>query len=700
MTQLLQRPEPPADVVAPSPKRTPDAPLSRKFRPDIEGVRAFAVLSVVLYHAHLGVRGGYIGVDVFFVISGFLITRQLTRMVGVTGLKALPGFYSRRIKRLLPASAVVVVSTIVAARIWAPPTQVHAITVDGLFTTFYGLNYRLAIEGTQYLHQGDAVSPLQHFWSLGVEEQFYVVWPILIITVGFTHRRIRGPLLAVALLALTALSFHWSIVMTAGNSSWAYFSLQTRAWELATGALVAISADRLARMPARLAGLLGWVGLIVMIASAFWISDATAYPGSAAAVPVGAAALIIAAGCGARRGIERVFSEPVLQCFGRLSYSLYLWHWPMLIIAPMALGHPLTVVNRCTVVVLAIIAALLSFFIVEEPGRRIAMGTLQWLFGGVVISGAIICVGALVLMNLPSVQGHGAAVTLASGTTQSAPKFLDTVKQYVSSAMATTAAPSNLTPNPEHAAGDTPDASKNGCHLDFLVITQAACEFGDTTATRTAVLFGDSHMEQWEPAFGAAGKQEHWKIVNWTKSACPAANLTVISPSLNRDYAECNTWRTQTIARIVALKPAIIFVGESENTKGDHKFTPQEWTNATLQTLNTLRDETHAKIVFMGDTPVPRVTTSDCVSAHIDDVRPCTTDLSHDYTYPDRHKAMQPAITGAGYPYIDPQPWLCSATGCPPIIGNYLVYRDESHVSKEYVEFLEPLIAPLLSSAR
>jgi hypothetical protein len=169
---------------------------------------------------------------------------------------------------------------------------------------------------------------------------------------------------------------------------------------------------------------------------------------------------------------------------------------------------------------------------------------------------------------------------------------------------------------------------------------------------------------------------------------------------MNRDYTECDTWRSATIARIVALKPAMIFVGESENTKGIHKFTPAEWTNATLDTLNTLRAQTKAKIVFMGDTPTPRSTVSDCVSAHLNDVRPCVTDLAHAHTYPDRHKAMRPAITAAGYPYVDPQPWLCSSSGCPPIIGNYLVYRDATHVSREYVQFLTPLIATLFGTPR
>jgi hypothetical protein len=178
MTDVLDRLATPASdsdgPVATGPRRSrsrgePVKP--RKFRPDIEGMRAIAVVSVVLYHAGLGVRGGFVGVDVFFVISGYLITRQLLGSVGMGGIRSLPTFYSRRIKRLLPASATVVIVTVLAARIWASPLQARSIATDGIWTAFYGLNYHLAIDGTQYLHQDDAVSPLQHFWSLGVPDR-------------------------------------------------------------------------------------------------------------------------------------------------------------------------------------------------------------------------------------------------------------------------------------------------------------------------------------------------------------------------------------------------------------------------------------------------------------------------------------------------------------------------------------------------
>jgi len=273
------------------------------------------------------------------------------------------------------------------------------------------------------------------------------------------------------------------------------------------------------------------------------------------------------------------------------------------------------------------------------------------------------------------------------------------VKAGVTSGLAVTAAPRNLVPQPEHAGGDTPAASGNGCHLDFLEMSQGACVFGDPKASRTVVLFGDSHAEQWEPAFDRAGKQLHWKVVNWTKSACPAAQLTVVMPLLNRPYTECDQWRSATVQRIAALKPNLIVAGESENAKGVQPITAKSWTDATLTTLQALRAIPGARVVFMGDNPVPRQHVPECVAAHLDDVRPCQTDVPHAYTYPDRHLAVNSAVRKAGYPVVDPQPWVCAPKGCPPIIGNVLLYRDASHLSVEYVEYLTPLIAAVLTGS-
>ena len=708
MTQVLTGP--PLVVQKPQQTPTPLPRTPRKFRPDIEGLRAVSVVLVVLYHAHLGVRGGFVGVDVFFVISGFLITSQLLNATskGQGGIRGLPGFYARRIKRLLPASAAVVIATVVAARIWGPPIQAPSVARDGLYTTFYGLNYRLAIEGTQYQHAGDAVSPLQHFWSLAVEEQFYVGWPLLIIIVFAIGRRWSRPLLAMSLIGVIAVSYHWSMTITTKNAPWAYFSLQTRAWELALGALVAVTAGLCARMPSFLAEIGAFSGLVAIVSSAFILSDATQYPGSLAAIPVVGATAVIACGAGARRRTERFLGESLMQCLGRISYSWYLWHWPMLILAPSVVGHALGWPDRIIVVWLSMLAAIASYFFIEDPSRRIQMPSIRWIGSGAVISATVVAIGLAVLANPPQLVGKGQAVTLASGaitttssgTSSTNTAFLDEVHSALESAMSVTAAPSNLTPNPAHAGGDTPAASRNGCHLDYLTMQQGPCVFGDPAGTHTAVLFGDSHVEQWEPAFAKAGTQLHWKIVNWTKSGCPAAELSVFVPDLNRPYNECDTWRTQTMARIAALHPDLIVVGESENAKGNHKFTPDEWSGATVKTLQALRaGNPTARITFMGDNPVPTQVVPTCVAAHINDVRGCQTDIAHAFTYPDRHRAVEPAVTKAGFEYVDPKTWICAKAGCPPIVGNILVNRDASHISVEYAEYLSPLIAPLLRTS-
>jgi peptidoglycan/LPS O-acetylase OafA/YrhL len=709
MTEVLTAPRLiPSKTTRPTP--SDPQPRPRKFRPDIEGLRAVSVILVVLYHAHLGVRGGFVGVDVFFVISGFLITGQLLKSVGTDGLRALPVFYSRRIKRLLPASVAVVIATVIATRIWVSALEVRGVATDGVFTSFYGLNYRLAAEGTQYLHATDSVSPLQHFWSLAVEEQFYVGWPLLIIAILALARWWRTPVLTVALVGLIALSYYWSITITGKNAPWAYFSLQTRAWELALGALVAVGATTLARLPRLLAEFGAAAGLIAVGASAFLLSDATQYPGSLAALPVGGAALVIACGVGSRRRIERFLGESAMQCIGRISYSWYLWHWPMLIIAPSVVGHALTWQGRVIVVWLSMFAAIASYFFVEDPGRRWQLQPVRWIGAGAAMSAAVVAVAFVVIANPPSVMGKGNAVTLASGTITTGTgteatnaantAFLNEVTNAVQAGLATSAAPSNLTPNPAHAGSDTPDPSKDGCHLDFLPIDQGPCVYGDPNGTHTIVLFGDSHIEQWQPAFAKAGTELHWKVVNWTKSACPAAELTVIAPTLNRPYTECDTWRQQTIDRIGALNPDVIVVGESENAKGVKAITPADWTSSTIRTLDALKAKTTSRITFLGDNPVPQQLVPACVAAHLSDVRPCQTDAAHQYTYPDRHRAVEPAVTKAGYAYLDPRTWVCAPGGCPPIIGNILVNRDATHISREYVEYLTPLIAPLLDPGR
>jgi peptidoglycan/LPS O-acetylase OafA/YrhL len=671
-------------------------PDQDKFRPDIEGMRAFAVLTVVLYHANVAhVTGGYIGVDVFFVISGFLITRLLMESIGKHGVRALPTFYTRRIRRLLPASMTVVVATLVAARLWAPPLSVKSISVDGIFTTFYGLNYRLAVEGTQYLNQGNTPSPLQHYWSLGVEEQFYLCWPVLIALVAFLGGRYRKALLAVLLAGVVALSFDLSLTVTRHDAPWAYFSLSTRAWELALGALVAVASTRLAAMPAWLASTGAWLALATVIASAFLFNDSTPYPGSAAALPVVAAAVLIACGCRQRRSIDTMLRVRPLQYLGRVSYSWYLWHWPMLVIVPMIVGHALNWPERVGVVLLSLAVATASFLVIEHPARSLALPNAQWFAGGAALSAVSVVVALVILGNLPSMTGRGRPVQLVQSDNAST-QVTRQMEQAVKAGLDTMVAPSNLDPPPALAHNDVPQSSNDGCHASYLQINQGPCVYGDPTGRYTVVLFGDSHMQQWLPAFASAGSYAHWRVVSWTKSACPPAELTVFNPILKRNYTECNTWRALTIRRIAALKPAVVVVTGSEN-EFTGSMPSAEFARATVATLLDLQRTSGAKVVYLEDTPYPGYSVPGCVVEHLGDVKSCDFPMDRAYTYPARHRATAQAVASAStLKIVDPSEWICANGSCPAVVGNLLVYRDQSHISVEFSRWLTPMVVAFL----
>jgi len=302
-----------------------------------------------------------------------------------------------------------------------------------------------------------------------------------------------------------------------------------------------------------------------------------------------------------------------------------------------------------------------------------------------------------VILNPPALTGSGAAVSLAQPDAAT-PAALREVQAAITAGVATKAAPRNLTPEPANAAKDLPPSSSDGCHADFLVVDQGSCVFGDPAGHQVAVLFGDSHMEQWLPAFDVAGKRAHWKIVNWTKAACPPAQLSVFAPTLNRQYTECDTWRSRTIARIVSLKPDLVVVGQSENVASS-SVPPSTYASATVQTLNQLKTRTQTRVEFVQDLPVPNFDAPTCIADHLSDVSRCTFALDKAFRYPDRHQAMIAVLRQAGIPVLDPAPWLCTSQRCPAVVGNLLVYRNDTHVTASFSRWLTPMVAPLLTGA-
>jgi len=347
------------------------------FRPDIEGMRAIAVGLVLLFHGYgKPFTGGFVGVDVFFVISGFLITSLLLHEQINAGRISIWRFYARRVRRILPASTLTVLATIFAAYHLLGFISGNEFADDAKWTAVFAANIHFALIGTDYLGSQLPPSPLQHMWSLGVEEQFYLVWPslflLLAVIVRVTRRRNVFGVLTTSLLVVIGASLAWSVIQTSSNGTWAYFSPLTRAWELALGALIAVIGPAVSRVSTtwvyQVTALLGLAGIV---ASALTLRSSMPYPGWAVAFPVVSTALLIWAGCGnAQTIVGRALSVRPMQWLGARSYSLYLWHWPILMIAAQYAGHDLSLWQNSGLLLAAIVASAVTFRLVENPVRN------------------------------------------------------------------------------------------------------------------------------------------------------------------------------------------------------------------------------------------------------------------------------------------------------------------------------------------
>jgi peptidoglycan/LPS O-acetylase OafA/YrhL len=349
------------------------APGDRKFRPDVEGLRAVAVLLVVLFHADVPwLTGGFVGVDVFFVISGFVITGLLLRERATSGATKLLSFYGRRSRRILPAATVVIVLTVLASYHWLGFITGDSTAQTGRTASLFYSNFHFISTGTNYLASQAPPSPLQNYWSLSVEEQFYVLYPTLFIVAAVVWSRVSLRLKLTVLLSVSIVaSLTWSIMQTSSNAVSAYFSPFTRAWELALGGLVAVASLQLVKLPRYVATAMTWIGLAGILVAGFAYTSATAYPGSAVALPVVSTALVVAGGTAAPRwGAEWILRLHPFRWLGKLSYSLYLWHWPILIIAAQYAGHSLSVADNLLWVLLALAFSIVSYVLVENPLRH------------------------------------------------------------------------------------------------------------------------------------------------------------------------------------------------------------------------------------------------------------------------------------------------------------------------------------------
>jgi peptidoglycan/LPS O-acetylase OafA/YrhL len=716
-----------ADSASPTEDARGQRSAQSRFRPDIEGLRAVAVVAVVLFHADMpGVGGGFVGVDVFFVISGFLITGLLWREVSTTGTVELRRFYGARARRLLPASATVGVVTLIGSAVLLPPLQARTVIGDGIAGALYVSNYWFIQQGVDYFGGLLPTSPFQHYWSLGVEEQFYLVWPAMIIGTAWLIRRARRrtktdttssqrPYLVVLAL-VAAVSFGLSFAVTYVAPPVAFFSLPTRAWQLATGGLVALTAGQWRRLLPLPAAIVGWAGLGVIVMACTQFSPSTLYPGTAALLPTLGAVLVIGSGCATPlQGCGRVLGSSPMRAIGGISYSWYLWHWPVLLLTPALLGHSLGLAASLTAALVSGVLAVLALRFIENPLRfagRVRRSALTSLALGGAASAVAVCMGVALLVWVPTPVGHGPPVTplIITAAPPSAGSSMAAYDAAVQQAFAQVhtaiaasadlkAVPSNLDPSLTDAATEHKVMFRNGCMRNFFQDGQPECATGDAASTTTVALVGDSTAATWNPAFQQAATQRHWRLEMLAKAGCPLLDLPIISPALHREYTECKQWRGQIIARLGAEHPRLIVLTVMRRYGARYGwlsgFTSYDsaWNNSFFRLVQQLRG-TGAQVLVLGPIPDPNSYVPICLSGHLDDATACSSPRSTAVNETGI-TAESAATTAGGGQYADLTDLFCTTNRCPVIVGNTLIYLDPSHLTFEYSQLLTPAIAAL-----
>jgi peptidoglycan/LPS O-acetylase OafA/YrhL len=702
---------------------------SSDFRPDVEGMRALAVIVVVLFHLRIGVfKGGFVGVDVFFVLSGFLITRLLLNELATSGTIALPNFWARRARRLLPASVLVIVATLVAGRWMLSPIDQRALAGDATAAGGFVVNFVFAHRSSDYFDSQTAHSPLLHFWSLAVEEQFYLLWPLVIVLLARRPRQYRRLLLTVIIVAATA-SVAASVWLTRHYDKVAFYLLPARMGELLAGAAVAAAGAAFVVVNARYRAGLAWFGLLGIGVAVLTFEADAGFPGSQAMLPVLGTVLVLVAGGagGASIGPARFLGHPGGLWIGRHSYAIYLWHWPVLVLFEAQFGS-LSLPVRIAVVLLSVGLAAVSLRLVEDPVRH-----SRWLAAdprrGLVL-GAALCAVALGAASLAKVS----VPRLDSGTAAAAPTLPPAVQASVaptSSAVTTPAAgsnavgsvapvtttpvtlgplaqgdlaslvaanrsvleqglavadvPSNLRPALGAVSSDRAPVYADGCVAVLRQTELTPCRYGDETSAITIVLYGDSHAAQWSPALIGMAEDRGYELIVLAKGGCPVSAVAI--PNAN----SCPTWRDRAIDFIATERPDLVVVSQLH----DYPTNDAEWSaglGATLQRIAPLT----TNVVVLGDNPPTEYEPASCLSDHLSSADACVAQRA-DVVMSSRVAGERDVTTSLGASFVDTTDWLCTDTACPVIIGDILLYRDVTHITTAAAEWFQPLVEASLA---
>jgi peptidoglycan/LPS O-acetylase OafA/YrhL len=706
------------------------SPNRARLRPDIQGLRAVAVVAVILDHLANWPRGGFVGVDIFFTISGFLITGLLLREYERTGTISFVGFYRRRIKRIIPAATLVIALTVAAGYLIYVGGRSTQIAEDGVWALFFGANWHFAFAGTDYFQAGSALSPLQHYWSLSVEEQFYFVWPWLMLAIflvaGRSARWRPGQARGAAALAMCLVigaSFAWGLAETSTNQTQAYFSTFTRTWELGLGALLAALAPRLARLPDPWRPAIAWVGVAAIAAALAVTPSAAGFPVPWAILPVVGTGLVITAGTGGPVRFLWPLTNRLSGWIGDLSYSLYLWHFPVIVILGAIFATPTLTFYLVATAVMSL-GAVGSYYLVENPLRK-----STWLVPAVEndrggrkrrrrrtlftadlrsdLTWVAALVALLVLVEVAAFYrpvataqdetatpiGAEAITTDGDAPADSLAELEGSLRSELVEAIDASDWPDTLTPAlgslseeqfaPEDANGCA-EADPDGKDCSTITVDDPS---------KTVVVVGDSVAVAWLPAVRAAADSAGWEVVALTMVGCPFLDAV----SENSDpgvQAACPDHKRAVLDTIARLNPALVITSSTYRiTFADESAATEEIREGSLRSIAEQVKTPSRNIVALGAPPVTR-NPQECVT-RFGGPGDCLSAVP-DY-WKSQAAAEVSAMAAVGGFFIPTAAWFCADAQCPAFAGETLIKQDDVHITSAYAQKLAPVLAAALA---
>jgi peptidoglycan/LPS O-acetylase OafA/YrhL len=695
----------------------PDTRPLPRLRPrlDVQGLRGLAVGLVVFDHAGVPwFRGGFVGVDVFFVISGFLISSLLLHEATTTGRVRIGHFYARRARRILPAATVVLVATSAFAALELSVTRVQEVVQDVRWAAFFAANVHFSRLGTDYFEEDRAESPVQHFWSLAVEEQFYLFWPVLLLLVYLVVRRRRLRAVTALVTCAWLASLAWSVVLTPASPTESYFSSATRVWELATGALLALAGPVLRQLTRGARQVLTVGGLAAIAIAAVRYDASTLFPSWRALLPVLGTAALLAAGARGAVGPARLLTLRPVRYVGDISYSLYLWHWPVLVLGAEYVGGSPGPVATGLLVGLAVLLSVLGYHAIESPVRH-ARG---WALRG--RRSLILWPAALAMVVLSS--GYAAAYSTnafetriagpapvspgadrgSEGPASSSPAGDEmeprqpAVRQRLAAALRLVDADKPIPFPLVNLQGLERDAWHYAfrCYSSWGEGGHRLCPLGDPDAERTVVVYGDSHAAMWLSALDEVGARAGYRVIPLVKVGC--GPFDVEQWHRGAPFPECPPYRKWALNQIKKIDPDVILLGyrgllavhpAPGQTKGE------AWSagvSSSVRRLTGLAPE----VVVMSDVANLEFRPGDCLTEPDSTMASC---VGRENRLIRKANRIARRVAGPlGARFVDITDLVCLRNRCPMVVDQVVTFRDSSHLSVTWVKKVAPDLGRLL----